>query len=101
MSNNLIKAITVRIYSQVDADLIEMALVKSGASQSDWARNALLLNAELQVMKGGPNGLALKNILLLRRLIQTSGNHSKSQILEAMEWSTIEFEKIFNQTQGY
>jgi len=90
-----IKTITLRIYSQTDADLIEMAINKSGASQSDWARNALLMNAEIQIMKGGLIGHALKNILLLRRLSQVNGNHSKSQIVEAMEWSATEFEKIF------
>lgn len=98
--NKFTKTISVRIYTQADADLIEMAIAKNGVTQSDWARNALLLNAELQVMNGGVTGLALKNILLLRRLTQINGNYSKSQILEAMEWSAVEFDKIFNQTEA-
>jgi len=90
------KNFTVRIYSQVDADLIEMAIVKSGSAQADWVRNALLLTAEVQILKGGIPGLALKNTLLLRRLLQANGNFSNAQISEAMEWSTTEFGKIFN-----
>lgn len=96
MSKPDVKTITVRIYTQTDADLIEMAICKSGFSQSDWARNALLLDAELQVMNGGISGLALKNILLSRRLIQIGGNYTKDQTLEAMSWSRTEFEKILN-----
>ena len=95
----LTKSITIRVYSQADSDLIEMAIARSGVTQSDWARNALLLYAELQVMNGGVTGLTLKSILLLRRLIQISGDYSKQQILEAMEWSAVEFDKIFNQTE--
>ena len=96
MSNPAIKTITVRIYTQPDADLIEMAIKKGGLSQSDWARNALLFNSELEIMNGGISGLTLKNILLSRRLIQIGGNYTKDQTLEAMEWSTGEFEKILN-----
>ena len=100
MNAKLRKSITVRIYSQADADLIEMAIAKSGISQSDWSRNALLLAAEVEIMNGGVTGLILKNILLLRRIVQINGDYSKQQILEAMEWSTLEFEKIFNQREA-
>ena len=95
-----IKTITLRIYCQADADLIEMAIKKSGATQSDWGRNALVLQAEVQVMRGGLIGHALKNILLLRRLGQINGGYSKSQIVDAMEWSATEFEKIFRSNEG-
>ena len=89
------KAITVRFYSTVDADLIEMAIKESELSQSEWARTSLILMAETQVMRSGPMGQILKNTLLTRRLIQTLGNFSNDQVLEAMQWSNSEFGKIF------
>jgi len=96
MKNDCNKALTVRFYCQNDSDLIDMAVQKSGLCQSDWSRQTLILMAEVQVTKGGILALILKNVFLVRRLLQMSEHFSETQISDAMTWSSDEFEKIIN-----
>ena len=95
MKSECIKAVTVRFYSERDNDLIKMAINQSGLLQSEWARQALILSAESQIMNGGPIGHILKNTLLTRRLIQKLGQFSTNEMTEAMNWSSSEFGKMF------
>lgn len=89
-------AISTRFYSFEDIDLIEFAIKQSGLSRSEWIRQSLLTMAELQSMKGGMHGIILKNMLLVRHLIQSSPQIKPEQISESMTWATSEFEEIIS-----
>ena len=83
------KRINLRYPSLADFDLIQAAAAQSGLSVSEWTRRATIRVAEEQIHNSGVSVMLLKNIYLIRRILELSALVTPDQIQEAEEWAAI------------
>ena len=83
------KRINLRYRSVSDFDLIQAASAQSGLSVSEWTRRATIRVAEEQIHNSGVSVMLLKNIYLIRRILELSALVTPDQIREAEEWASI------------
>ena len=92
MPSNEIKRLNTRFRRQSDVDLIERAAAKSGLPVSEWTRRALVKTAEEQVHKSGILMMTLKNILLIRRILEIAKIIPDDALNAAKDWARIQAE---------
>ena len=83
------KRINLRYHSLADFDLIQVAAAKSGLSVSEWSRRATIRVAEEQIHNTGVSVILLKNIYLIRRILELAALLTPDQIRAAEEWASI------------
>lgn len=87
--NDVNKRINLRYPSLADFDLIHAAAAQSGLSVSEWTRRTTIRVAEEQIHNSGVSVILLKNIYLIRRILELSALVTPDQIREAKEWASI------------
>ena len=83
------KRINLRYPSLADFDLIQAAAAQSGLPVSEWTRRATIRVAEEQIHNSGVSVMLLKNIYLIRRILELSALVTPDQLREAEEWASI------------
>ena len=86
------KRLNVRFRRLNDVDLVERAAAKSGLPVSEWTRRALVKTAEEQIHKSGVLMLLLKNILLVRRILEIAKIIPDDAVNAAKDWARIQAE---------
>lgn len=86
------KRLNVRFRRLSDIDLIERAAAKSGLPVSEWTRRALVKSAEEQVHKSGILLMLLKNVLLIRRVLEIAKIIPDDALNAAKDWARIQAE---------
>lgn len=86
------KRINVRFRRHTDVDLIERAAAQSGLPVSEWTRRALVKTAEEQVHKSGIIMMLLKNVLLIRRILEIAKVIPDDALNAAKDWARIQAE---------
>jgi len=84
------KRINLRYQSLSDFDLIKLASAKSGLSVSEWTRRATIRVAEEQIHNSGVSVMLLKNVLLIRRILELAALVTPDDIKAAKEWAKIQ-----------
>ena len=84
------KRINLRYQSLSDVDLIKLAAAKSGLSISEWTRRATIKTAEEQVHNTGVATLMLKNIFLIRRILELTNLVTPEAMSTAKDWAKIQ-----------
>lgn len=86
------KRLNVRFRRLTDIDLIERAAAKSGLPVSEWTRRALIKTAEEQIHKSGIFMVSLKNVLLIRRILEIANVIPDDVLNAAKDWARIQAE---------
>lgn len=86
------KRLNVRFRRLSDVDLIERAAAQSGLPVSEWTRRALVKSAEEQVHKSGIFMMTLKNVLLIRRILEIAKIIPDDALNAAKDWARIQAE---------
>lgn len=86
------KRLNVRFRRLSDVDLIERAATQSGLPVSEWTRRALVKTAEEQVHKSGIIIMMLKNVLLIRRILEIAKVIPDDALNAAKDWARIQAE---------
>lgn len=86
------KRLNVRFRRQSDVDLIERAAANSGLPVSEWIRRALVKSAEEQIHKTGVIITTLKNVYLLRRILEIASVIPDDAMNAAKDWARIQTE---------
>jgi|GEM_PF-4155998 len=86
------KRLNVRFRRLSDVDLIERAAAQSGLPVSEWMRRALVKTAEEQVHKSGIIMMLLKNVLLIRRILEIAKVIPEDALNAAKDWARIQAE---------
>ena len=84
------KRINLRYQSLSDYDLIKLASAKSGLSVSEWTRRATIRVAEEQIHNSGVSMMLLKNVLLIRRILELAALITPAEVKAAKEWAKIQ-----------
>ena len=92
MSKETSKRMNVRFRRLSDVDLIERAAAKAGLPVSEWKRRALVKSAEEQVHKSGILMMLLKNVLLIRRVLEIAKIIPDDALNAAKDWARIQAE---------
>ena len=92
MPSNEIKRLNIRFRRLSDVDLVERAAAKSGLPVSEWTRRALVKTAEEQVHKSSILMMTLKNVLLIRRIIEIAKIIPDDALNAAKDWARIQAE---------
>lgn len=92
MSKENLKRKNVRFRRLSDVDLIERAAAKSGLPESEWTRRALVKSAEEQLHKFGIFMMILKNVLLIRRILEIAKIIPDDALNAAKDWARIQAE---------
>ena len=92
MTSRKPKRMNIRFRRLSDADLIERAAARSGLPVSEWTRRALIKTAEEQVHKSSILILLLKNVLLIRRILELAKVVPDDIMNAAKEWARIQSE---------
>lgn len=86
------KRMNVRFRRHTDVDLVERAAAHSGLPVSEWMRRALVKTAEEQVHRSGTIMMLLKNILLIRRILEIAKIIPDDALNAAKDWARIQAE---------
>lgn len=86
------KRLNVRFRRLSDVDLVERAAAKSGLPVSEWTRRALVKTAEEQIHKTGILMMLLKNVLLIRRILEIAKVIPDDALNAAKDWARIQAE---------
>ena len=92
MPSNQIKRLNIRFRRLSDVDLVERAAAQSGLPVSEWTRRALVKSAEEQVHKSGILIMILKNVLLIRRILEIAKIIPDDALNAAKDWARIQAE---------
>ncbi len=86
------KRLNVRFRRNSDVDLVERAAANSGLPVSEWTRRALVKTAEEQVHRTGVLMLLLKNVLLVRRVLEIAKIIPDDAMNLAKDWARLQAE---------
>ena len=86
------KRLNVRFRRKSDVDLVERAAATSGLPVSEWTRRALIKTAEEQVHRTGVLMLLLKNVLLVRRVLEIAKVIPDDAMNLAKDWARLQAE---------
>lgn len=89
---NYTKRFNLRFPRKSDADLIERAAAKSGLPVSEWLRRATIKTAEEQIHGTGIAILILKNVFLIRRILEIANVIPDDALNMAKNWARIQAE---------
>lgn len=92
MSQSPPKRINIRFRRLTDFDLVERAAAKSGLPVSEWTRRALVKTAEEQLHTSGISIMMLKNILLIRRILELANIIPEDSLNATKQWARIQAE---------
>ena len=87
-----IKRLNIRFRRKSDVDLIERAAAHSGLPVSEWLRRSAIKTAEEQIHRTGAQTLSLKNILLIRRILEIANVIPDDALNMAKDWARIQAE---------
>jgi len=91
--------LNLRFKNVADMDLIKRAAAINGLTTAEWSRRAALKVAEEQIHQSGIATVTLKNLFLVRRMLEFSRRLSPEEIEASKEWAveqtqeTIRFEE--------
>lgn len=91
MTSQESKRFNLRFSSVADLDLITRAAARSGLTISEWSRRTLVKAAEEQIHKTS-NRVLLKNILLVRRILEIAKIVPDDDLRIAKNWARVEAE---------
>ena len=91
-SDKTTKRLNVRFRRNSDVDLVERAAAKSGLTVSEWIRRAAIKTAEEQIHRTGVLMLILKNVLLIRRILEIANVIPDDALNMAKDWARIQAE---------
>lgn len=81
------KRLNLRFKNPSDVDLIKHAAAKNGLTTAEWSRRAALKVAEEQVHHSGISVVTLKNLFLIRRMLEFANLITPEEIATSKEWA--------------
>ena len=82
--------LNLRFKNVADMDLIKVAAARNGLTTAEWSRRAALKVAEEQVHNSGIATLTLKNLFLIRRMLECARLILPEEIEASKEWAVMQ-----------